>query len=623
MKRKKITLDLQKLVIVIIYFSIIFFNGGVYHQVDIGGLNRYFDLIFIIFYLIMPIISSYVLLNYFNKQIFSFTIQPFSVIIGAFVFLFIFTNNLNHQNLFSDEYYYTFGCFKVVNAFINSLKIDEISLFSSLSYSTFLRMSIGILLIGSFLFLKYIFSHQVNIRKNRSFYISLFTLKLILILLNTSSDVHPPLNYFPTSIFIVIFGMNIISIKSSIIFVNVLFIIYLYNRLKLSEISVIFISIFIFSTPIIENFSIYFDQSIYSMFCFSIVILEIFYKKIKPNYLILIISIFSLFRYSSIAAYPAAFIYCYLYYNPKTIGWKNKTRKIIGSFTPIILSIPALIFPILMGTPTTNKIHQINTNIVDFLQFHGSLSENIFFTFDVLLLIPSVCFILLFLLKKTKILIYIFTIYLSYYFIFNISNASADAPKYLLEQIGFIYIFSFTFLVDRFYNLKQIANYLKILLLALVIFIFSNYNYYRFNKFSTQSNYHETYGYYFRSNSQDYLVDYIKSNNLYDKSLLIGIDYGPMLFGLYNTTILDFKTYANNWYQYVSLKKNNGIGWNTLDFDIIDELENIEYLFITDYLFDYNRENIEKLISIKGWEIIGKIEKTNNFSDFYILKSSL
>ena len=235
MKNKKITVDLQNLVIVIIYFSIIFFNGGVYHQIEIGGLNRYFDLIFIIFYLIMPIISSYILLNYFKNQTFTFTIQPFSVIIGAFIFLFIFTKSLNHQNLFGDEYYYTFGCFKIVNALITTFKIDEISLFNNFSYSAFLRIFIGVLWFGSFLFLKYIFSHQTNIRKNRLFLISLFVLKLILILVNPSYSTHPPLNYFPTSIFIVLFGMNTISIKSSIIFVNVLLIIYLYNRLKLSK----------------------------------------------------------------------------------------------------------------------------------------------------------------------------------------------------------------------------------------------------------------------------------------------------------------------------------------------------------------------------------------------------
>tara|TARA_Y100000591_G_scaffold326091_1_gene348142 strand:+ start:1003 stop:2859 length:1857 start_codon:yes stop_codon:yes gene_type:complete len=618
MKRKKITLDVQNIIIVIIYFSIIFFNGGVYTKVNVGGLNSYFDLIPIGFYLISPIICSYVLLNYFNKQIFTLSIHPLSIFIGAFVFLFILINNLNHQNLYSDEFYYTFASFKVVNALIQSLKIDDIGLFSGLSYSTFLRISIGVLWIGSFLFLKYIFKNQINIKKNSFFYISLFILKLILILINTRSDVHPPLNYFPASIFIVIFGMNIMSIKSSIIFVNVLFIIYLYNRLKLSEISTVFISIFIFSMPVFKNFSIYFDQSIYSMFCFSVIIIEIFYKKTKPKYLILIISIFSLFRYSSIAAYPAAFIYCFMYYNQKTIGWRNRARKFLKSLTPILLSIPVIIFPILLGTPTTDKLYNIDINNAEILQFHGSLTEDIFLTYGVLLLIPLVCFTLLLFLKNAQILIYIFTIYLSYHFIFSVS-AGVENPKYLLEQIGFVYIFSITFLISKFYNQKKITNYLRLSFLVFLIFILSNYN---FKEFTTQSNYHKSYGHYFRSNSQNYIVDYIKSNNLYDQSLLIGIDYGPMLFGLYKTTLVDFKKYANNWYQYVLLKKSNGIDFGTLELDLVNQLENIKYLFITDYSFDYNQDKIKKFINNDKWKIIGKIEKTNNFSEFYILKKS-
>ncbi len=623
MKRQKITLDLQKFIVVIIYFSTIFFNGGVYYPIEIGGLNNYFEIIYILIYSLLPIISSYVLLNYYNKQTFSFSIQPSSIAIGAFVFLFILTRNFNNQNLFSDEYYYTFGCFKVVEGLINYFKIYEISLLNNFSYGTFLRLFICFLFLGSFYLLRSFFRSQENIRKNKSYYILLFVIKLILILINTRSDVHPPLNYLSTSFFIMIFGMNIISIKASIIFVNVLFITYLYNRLKLAETSIIFISIFIFSMPIIENFSIYFDQSIYAMICFSVLAIEIFYKKIKPKNLILIVSIFSLFRYSSIAAYPAAFLYSYLYYNPITTGWQNKAKKFIGSMTPIVLSIPVVIFPIFMGTPTTNKIHHLDTSLDKLLQFQGSLSDRVFHTFGELLIIPIICFIILVFSKRAKILLYIFLLYLFYHLIFSSSNATTENPKYLLEQIGFIYVFSITFLISKFYDFNKITGSLKISFLIFLVLIFSNYKFDNFNRFTSHSNYHDTYGYYFRSNSQDYIVDYIQSNNLYHKSLLIGIDYGPMFLSLYNTTIFDYRTYLNNWYQYVVQKKNNGTVRQDLDINAIKKMANIKYLFISDYVFDYNRKHIEKLINIDGWYIIGGIEKTNNFSDFHILKSPL
>ena len=623
MNKQKITLDLQKLIVVIIYFSTIFFNGGVFHSVEIGGLNSYFDLIFILIYCTLPIISSYVLLNYFNEQTFSFSVHPRSILIGVIVFLFILTKNFNNQNLFSDEYYYSFGCFKVVLGLINYFEINEIGLLGNISYGFFLRFSISFLFLASFYLLKFLFSSEKNIRKNKTYYFLLFIIKLILILINTSSDVHPPLNYFPTSIFIMIFGMNIISIKASIIFVNVLLIIYLYNRLKLSESSIIYISILIFSVPVIENFSIYLDQSIYSMICFSLVILEITYKKIKPKNLMLIISIFSLFRYSSIASYPVAFIYCYLYYNRLNIDWKNKAKKIIGSMTPIVLSIPILIFPILMGTPTTDKIHQIDYSFYSLLQFKGSLTERIFHSFGELLIIPLICFVFLIFSKKIKILLYLFLTYFSYHFLFISSNAPINAPKYLLEQIGFIYVYSITFLVNKLDNFKMVTKYLKFSFLVILMCIFFNHNFYRYKNFTSQSNYHDTYGYYFRNNSQDYLVDYIDSNNLYNESLLIGVDYGPMFLGLYNTTISEYKNYTKNWVQYVLKKKNSGTGWLDLDIDAIREMENIKFLFISDYIFDYNEAHIRRLINIDGWKVVSGIEKTNNFSDFRILKRSL
>ena len=70
------------------------------------------------------------------------------------------------------------------------------------------------------------------------------------------------------------------------------------------------------------------------------------------------------------------------------------------------------------------------------------------------------------------------------------------------------------------------------------------------------------------------------------------------------------------------LKKSNGIDFGTLELDLVNQLENIKYLFITDYSFDYNQDKIKKFINNDKWKIIGKIEKTNNFSEFYILKKS-
>ena len=620
MNEKKIVIELQKLIIVIIYLSIIFFNGGVNKLLDIYVLNSYYDIIFIFFYLIVPIICSYVLLEYFKNHTIQLKIHPYSILIGAFSFLFILTKHLKNLNLFGDEYYYTFRCFKIINAIISATKIDELSFLANFSYSIFLRILMVITWAGSFLFFYYIFKYQTKIKDNKLFLISLFLLKLFILLYLPNSDLHPPLNYLFPSIFMTIFGLSTISIKSSIIFVNVLFIIYLYNRVRLSKLSIAFIAIFIFSTPVIGDFTIYYDQAIYSFFCFTIVIIEIFYKKIKPSYLVLIISIFSLFRYASIAAYPAAFIYSYAYYNLPALNWRIKILKVVQSLTPILLSIPVISLPIILGTPTTDAIHQTNLNLADYFKFSGSVSENVFTHFNLTILIPITSFFFFVYLKQTKILGYIFVVYISYHILFTASNTIVEPVKYLLEQIGFVYVFCYVFLIERFFNLKKINQNSKILVLAFLICTFSIYDFYRLKIYPDNDDYHEAYGFFFRNNNQDYFINYIDSYNLYDKSLIISLDYGPMIFSLYNGTIVDYKKYYNSWYQYTSLKNKKKIGWRTLEPSIIQEMKNIKYLFITDYLYEHNKENISTLINNYGWEIIKSIEKTNYFSDFYILR---
>ena len=204
------------------------------------------------------------------------------------------------------------------------------------------------------------FSHHDFMISNKLYSVILLLLKFLVLKIVPYSDVHAPMNYFSASIFISLFGLNPISMKSSIIFCNTLFIIYLYNRLQLSKASIIFISMFIFLTPVISDSSTRIMQANYSMLCFSIVIIEIFIRKIKPEYLMLFISIFCLFRYSSLAAFPSALIYSYIYHNSKHNNMLSKIKKTLQTMVPIVLTIPILFFPILYGTPSTKGVEELN-----------------------------------------------------------------------------------------------------------------------------------------------------------------------------------------------------------------------------------------------------------------------
>ena len=618
MKNIKIKINLQKLIFLIIYFSTIFFNGGVTYRVDIIALNSYYDLLFILFYLVAPLISYSILSNYFKNHFIQLTIRPLSTIIGIIVFLFILINNFKHDNLFSDEFYYTYGSFKVASAFLTQFRILEVSFLSNFSYSLLLRIILCIQWIGSFFLIRYIFSKHTFMTESKLYLVLLFTLKFVLIMMKTTfyTDAHPPMNYLASSLFITLFGLNTIAIKSSVIFVNTMFIIYLYNRLKLSAISAISISVLIYSLPVIIDFSNHFEQSIFSMFCFSVIIIEIYFKKISPSYLIFAISIFALFRYSSVAAYPAAFIYSYFYYNSEKKNWIN-TKKFFKSLTPIVLILPIVILPILIGTPATQEINNINIRFLNILNPPYLVFENIFNIFGSLLIIPSICFIYLTFFDQKNIVGYVFITCFSFHFILSMADVPKLLPKYSLEQIGFVFIFSFIYIIQKFYNSKILTKHFKLTLLTFSTLLFSFYNK---NNLISNNYYKNIISLNFQNNSYDYLVDYINTKNLYDKSLLIGKDYGPLFLGLYNTTVSNFNKYRKNFGIYTSLMKKYNVEWTYIDPNTINEMEKITHLMISENIFSYNKKNINKLINLHNWEIIQDIEATNSFSNFYILQ---
>ncbi len=612
-----ITVEIRYLIVVLIFFSTIFFNGGIYKLIDLRVLNSYYDLLYLVFYLSMPLASTYVLFYFFEHESFSFKIKRFSIFLSALVLFFVLTNNLKSPNLFSDEIYHTNQCFNIINQFLNNTEYDHLGIFSSFSYSNFLRLFLALQWLVSIAILISILKIIDRPNGINIFLTSIFILKLLLIYIMVDSDVHPPMNSFIPSLSLAIFGINPISIKSSIIIVNILFIVYLYNRINLSELSIIFISSYIFLIPIIGNFTVYFEQALYSFICFTVITIEIFYKKLKPQYLFLIISIFSLFRYPSIAAYPAAFLYSFLFYYQNN-SVNEIVRKLFKSMIPITLSIPIIIFPLIFGTPTTNRIDRVDYNLDMFINFSGSLTENAFNVFGISLVIPIVAIFVLILLKNFRILVYISIVYFSYHFLHKLPNIPLYLPKYYLEQFGYLFVFSIVFLVEKFDRIQFIKQQMKIGFYALLFFLFSYHKSYTIKQNINEKKHSKYFG--LLNNHHAYLFDYIESNNIYDRTLIIGIDYGPTFLAYYNASLSDYINYRNNWLNYKKLKYKNEIEWLKLDSDMINSLENIEYIFITDFIYENNKVDIDELVNLYGWELIGYIPETYNFSDVHLLK---
>jgi len=615
-----ISFEIKRIIICLIFISTIFFNGGVYQIIDLKVLNSYYDLLYLFFYLFLPLVSTYILFYFFTDDIFTFEIKQSSALIVILFLLFIIANYLKNSNLFSDEIYYTNQCFNIINVFFKNINFNESSLFGLLSYGGTLRIFLTlqwiitiIILLG---ILKIIDAHYGI----KIFLTLLFILKLLLIYFMADSDIHPPMNSFIASIFIVLFGLNPISIKLSIVIVTIFFILYLHNRLKMPVYLMVLIVIYILLIPIIGNATIYFEQALYSFICFSIILIEIFYKKLKPHYLILIISIFSLFRYTSIAAYPVACVYSIFFFYRNSRTWNEFIIKFFKSLTPIILSIPIIIFPLVFGTPATGRVNHLNNSLKTVIDFSGSLTENSINIFGLSLIIPIATIIFLLALKKFRTIGYIFIIYFCYHSLHKLSSASIYHPKYYLEQFGYIFVFGIIFLVTNFYKLKRPNRWIKFIVFGLFFFILSSFNFYTKKENINSKKHNESFG--LVNNHHNYLFDYIESNNIYKNALVIGIDYGPAFLAFYNANLLDYINYRNNWINYKKRKNAKGIEWLKLDSKLINDLENIDYIFITDYIYDKNKKNIDELINLYGWKSFGYIPKTYNFSDIHLLKRS-
>ena len=111
--------------LIVIFFSTIFFNGGVPYLLDLKILNNYSDLYYLLFYLISPLISSYILYNYFKFDFFSLRISFHSLFLIFFISIFLFGYYLNNINLYGDEVYYTGMCFNIVDKIVTFLEIEH------------------------------------------------------------------------------------------------------------------------------------------------------------------------------------------------------------------------------------------------------------------------------------------------------------------------------------------------------------------------------------------------------------------------------------------------------------------------------------------------------------------
>ena len=87
-----------------------------------------------------------------------------------------------------------------------------------------------------------------------------------------------------------------------------------------------------------------------------------------------------------------------------------------------------------------------------------------------------------------------------------------------------------------------------------------------------------------------------------------------------NASYLDYLNYNENWMYYKELKNKKKLEWLELDAGLINEIEAIDYVFITDYIYQMNKENIDELVHRYNWNKFAYLPKTYNYSDIILFK---
>ena len=615
--------------LIVIFFSTIFFNGGVPYLLDLKILNNYSDLYYLLFYLISPLISSYILYNYFKFDFFSLRISFHSLFLIFFISIFLFGYYLNNINLYGDEVYYTGMCFNIVDKIVTFLEIEHYFPFIlSFPYGLIVRLFLIVqwLVLGAIL----IFLLKSLENKNGVYYflLFLFIAKFSLIYFKVGSGIHPPLNYFFPSLIMGVFGVNSITVKLSILLTNLLFYLYCITRLKLSKLTNTFLLLSIVSIPLIGFSSFHFEQAIFSFFCFVILMIEISFNKPNPSRLFLLISFFILFRYSNIAALLPGILYSFFYYfkgSPKQFAFK----AFLSSMIPMILFIPILFPMLIQGTPSTVPAAEIfNYKFLVNQLSSFRLLENSINLLEFYIIIPALFLLYLIIAKRFSIILYMIILFFAYILLFQLSNGSIYASKYYLELWGFTIVIP---IVYWFRFLDNDINWRHSFLISIYTVTFLSFYCYSIIFFENKFLKDRNQSYFFNvsenfspikslNNNYQYIFDFIKSNGISSESLVLGIDYGATPFILNGGLYKDYLAYKINSKLYRMKNNNNNKEWLDIDIDIVNSMEDINYVFISDYVAQKYSNEISKLENELNWRKIGYIPKSYNYSSVIMLK---
>lgn len=525
------------------------------------------------------------------------------------IFLFVLSGNYMHLSITNDGLYYA------TNGIIHLLKISEIIVsgsdqFDEISIGLIIRLT-GLAIVISTIILIFILfqiKNFSNVSKILIFGFILISLRVLISILGGATNPHPPLMGLPIFISTIFFGLNDFSLKLSYFLPFLALIYFIFSKLQeeATTLNALVLCIAIASMPGVLFLGSTVEQSLWSMICFSVVLIMLLKKSnIQYRNIFIIILLFCFMRSASIFAILPVIFHA-LFISKNKISLISKLRNLLKDASPLIFFLPFFIYTIIEGAEITVDRVAPTLGIIE-LFVSGAVFANLINSFGYFF---SFVFLLLLLANLKDIngwmgLFFLLFLTVMYGLIDNSGHA-----KYQLEIYIPLFIFSILLFLKIYKNILGIA--LSVIGTVMIIINISTLvNFKSFcivdkNAFdSISAKYNLEFGCNFVTHPPFRLDDaykVIKEKNGFKNLYMPGVYYegtlSPMMSKL---TVGEWKSMKKLLFNQSRLERENGISWISGDAKLIHKNNNIQYVILAE---TQNYKKINGQLNNLGWKTI-------------------
>jgi hypothetical protein len=601
-----------------IYFFLIFWVYGIYGiGTDVNSDFQYFHIFSPI--LLTPLVFIFnkdnqtifkvkKILNNFNQK--DNLIYFFLIIL---ILLFLSWEKIN-LSITDDENAYV-GLAIIHSSIIIPKFLLHLSFVQNYEVKTIIRLISFLLVFFGFLYLLIV--NHINVNKKIKiiiFFLSILILRLVIGYFGGNPFSHPPMIGLPGLISISLFGLSDFILKMSHFLIYIIFAFYIFLKLKFKYHKILstIITLALFSMPGILYLGISYEQALWSMICFSLVIIQIQKEQVNYKKIFLIILFFSCFRILSLAAIALPCLN--ILYKSKSINqFITETKILIKNSYPLFIILPFLIFSFFEKSGITVDRLGVQFTELEFLLF--DLNKMVLDSFHY---IPSFIIYLFFLIsffnfkKNLLVLSFIFILITIY------SGVITSNSKYLYEILFpfLIYTIVFNNFDFKILNLKKIVMCILFIMFSSNVILLKNFKNFCIelkNPMLEKHFYQAKFGCWFVDNDpfdleKAYIFLYEQADFSFNKLYVPGVYYGLMPSLINGIKMKDFKIHKEiNQYQN-KLNLENNVSWISADARLINKDTRIKYVLIADMS---NSVKLEIDLINLGWKkIFNNIEKS-------------